>query len=615
MLRDLRNASDVDSAGSFAGKQLNKNEADGKYFTPLKSYQIPPEIHLITSKMMLRSHLRETPLLRTIRFSFKSTRLNHTKPTWDHDPQEPLTLDKSLITDTSSLPFNYLRGGEAFGQIVKDQHHDLNEINESKIKVIDREEILAQHELEDVTINEKLLTSQDERLHPLTLKARTYRPQIHIPEYLSKAIYNHMIGLHLPKTLRYEIAETYVKLNDEQIYKPTIKKHEVDSQIGAYFTQNYASTYQCLQELMKRRPDFKPESVLDVGFGPSVGMLALNEVMGHEFAPAVKDSVIIGHERMAERAKILLSRQVPEYVGDISEITVEEEEDKEETADFIGEVKTNKIKIKTKLHDRLSSLRSTRKYDLIIAQHQLLSDPKQFPLQIDDNLDELLKRLSPRGVLVLVERGTPLGFESIARARQIMLRPENFTDEHGLIPRPYMKGSISEIEDAELLTGYEIVEDTFKNDYHLSVVAPCTHHGVCPLQTSKPAYYEYPAGKKKLNWCSYEKSVERPRFLMELKRGKVLSSRWELEDVVSPTSRHRKGGDSGRIGANNYELTNFSYLIMERSANDKKTIKKITEQRESAKTQTPAPSEEETTSGRIIKQPLKRKGHVTMALC
>ncbi|KAH3683607.1 hypothetical protein WICPIJ_005454 [Wickerhamomyces pijperi] len=50
---------------------------------------------------------------------------------------------------------------------------------------------------------------------------------------------------------------------------------------------------------------------------------------------------------------------------------------------------------------------------------------------------------------------------------------------------------------------------------------------------------------------------------------------------------------------------------MERSANDKKTIKKITEQRESAKTQT----EDETISGRIIKQPLKRKGHVTMALC
>lgn len=558
-------------------------------------------------------------MLRQSRVLLRNIRCNSTSSSsrglgdqiWDHD-HEDLTRDKSLSLDVSSLPFSYRRGGEGFGQIVKDIHHDLNELNESKIKVIAREDLLAQNSLDEVTINQKLLTSQDERLHPLTLEGRTYRPQIKIPDYLTKRIYNHMIALHLPKIIKYKVAEAYVKLGEEQIYKPTKTQHEIDTHIAAFFTQNYGSTYQVIQELLKRKPNFKPDSVLDIGYGPSTGMLALNEVMGNDFKPTIKDSVIIGHEEMQNRAKILLSRQICEYTGDLSEITISADEEggfeEMEEDNFIGEVKTNKIKIKTKLY---SSLPKTKKYDLIIAQHQLLTDLNQFPLQIDDNLDEILKRLNPNGILLLVERGTPQGFENIARARQIMIRPENHQDENGIIPRPYMKGAINEMDDEALLQDFEIVEDTFKNDYHLSVIAPCTHHKKCPLQTLKPAYYDYPVGKKKLNWCSFEKSIERPRFLIELKRGKVLSSKWELPDVISPSDEKFKG-DSGRFNANNYELTNYSYLIVERSANDAKTIEKIVQLRRSNAALSSSPDDQ---WARIIKQPLKRKGHVTMGVC
>lgn len=53
----------------------------------------------------------------------------------------------------------------------------------------------------------------------------------------------------------------------------------------------------------------------------------------------------------------------------------------------------------------------------------------------------ILKLLSPGGHLVLVERGNALGFETIARARQIMIRPESYSTEIGKVPRPYVKGS------------------------------------------------------------------------------------------------------------------------------------------------------------------------------
>ncbi|KAH3676298.1 hypothetical protein WICMUC_002094 [Wickerhamomyces mucosus] len=563
---------------------------------------------------MLR-YLNQRSIASQLRFNSKWAKPSHDQQTWDHE-HEDLTLDKSLSLDASSLPFGYRRGGESFGQIVKDYHYDLNEQNDSKIKVIPREDYLKDHHLDKVQMNFKELTSQDERLHPNTLKGRTYRNQIKIPEHLTKRIYNHMIALHLPKIMKHKIAEAYVKLNEEQIYQPAMKRHEVDTHIAAFFTQNYGSAYQVLQELFKRRPNFKPDSVLEVGFGPSTGMLALNEIRGHEFKPSIKDSVIIGHEDMQNRAKVLLSRQLNEFTGNIDELLAlqqkkeeeSNEEEKEEEDNFIGEVKTNKIKVKTKLFENIPK---TKKYDLIIAQHQLLSELNQFPLQIDDKLDELLTKLNPNGVLVLVERGTPQGFENIARARQIMFRPENFPEENGKIPRPYLKGSTDELNDEELLKNFDIIDDTYKKDFYLSIIAPCPHQKKCPLQTTKPEYYNYPIGSKKLNWCHFEKSIERPRFLMELKRGKVLSSRWDEKDSVSPSST-KLDGDSGRSNSNNYELTNYSYLIVERSSNDSKTIGEIEKQRKESI---------ETDQGnienwaRIIKQPLKRKGHVTMGVC
>ena len=53
----------------------------------------------------------------------------------------------------------------------------------------------------------------------------------------------------------------------------------------------------------------------------------------------------------------------------------------------------------------------------------------------------VLPLLAPGGHLVLIERGNSVGFETIARARQIMIRPESYPQELGKIPRPYIKGS------------------------------------------------------------------------------------------------------------------------------------------------------------------------------
>ncbi|KAI9302924.1 mitochondrial small ribosomal subunit Rsm22-domain-containing protein [Cunninghamella echinulata] len=77
-------------------------------------------------------------------------------------------------------------------------------------------------------------------------------------------------------------------------------------------------------------------------------------------------------------------------------------------------------------------------------------------------------------VLVLVERGTPVGFSTIARARQWIL-------------------------------------DYEKEDIH--VVAPCPHDKPCPLMYSSQANVEK-------FWCHFSQRVQRPPFLMKTKHSK-----------------------------------------------------------------------------------------------
>ena len=78
---------------------------------------------------------------------------------------------------------------------------------------------------------------------------------------------------------------------------------------------------------------------------------------------------------------------------------------------------------------------------MIIIHSSLLSKEFNFPKDVDDNIHMVLPLLAPGGHLVLIERGNSVGFETIARARQIMIRPESYPQELGKIPRPYIKGS------------------------------------------------------------------------------------------------------------------------------------------------------------------------------
>ncbi|CDO94712.1 unnamed protein product [Kluyveromyces dobzhanskii CBS 2104] len=517
--------------------------------------------------------------------------------------------------------------------------------------------------------------AEEARLLPKTLEGRVLRDQIQLPVDVSQAIQNNIMSLHIPANLRRAASKYFVELYEKSLHRPTSSNIEVDAHIASIFVQNYAAIYQSLSELKKRVGDsFNPQRVLDVGYGPATGIVALNDLMGKEYRPLVKEATIIGHLEMQKRAKIILSRQLNEIPDDLlyeenasAEPEEAKEEAKEDTDDIteedemLGEVATKSIRINTRLR---KDVPGSNEYDLIILTHQLLRHEERFPAQIDDNLDHYLKLLSPTGHLVIVERGNPMGFEIVARARQFMIRPEKYMEEHGKIPRPWNRGNKMmgrtsyrsvPVEHAEpTIESLDLSDDKYKEmmetldskygeiseqdlefkpelleaenrenssaedeeNYFIKIVAPCSHHRKCPLQIGKPHYYNLDEGSR-LNFCNFQKTVLRPRFTIELKKGKVLAAPWQTpSDGIGIKGKSSPG--SGRRNGKSFEIVNYSYLIAERSPKDRKTAEAIHIERENNKIKYDVGSPGDGTAEtwpRIIRQPTKRKGHVILDLC
>lgn len=600
---------------------------------------------------------------------------------------DPAHLDfTSSTSSSSSLPFEKRRHSETFGQLVRSEHwKKQGELNDSnyvkKIELHDNsgvESLLSPFRNDDGSFIHGE-TSEEARLDPLTLEGRVDHSATKLPYEIAKVINKNILLAVSPDKLRERSALIYQSLEKDQIQKAPDLSIEADAHIASLFLQNYAHARRVLSELKKRVGEtFNPDSVLDVGYGPGTGMIALNDIMGDDFSPKVKDVYVVGrgNKEMKKRAKILLSRQVCEIppndhlhedlkdqvktsaepeLEHMEEEYIEEGEEAEEADDeYIGPVDASQIQIRTKIRD---SLPSAKQYELIIVNQALLTREYNFPADVDTNIYMLLRLLKPNGHLVLVERGNALGFEIIARARQVMLRPESHEGEQGKIPRPYIKGStykpqklrkedqlitedhiryeeelLAELEaedeleqltetlaesehdieaeinakhgavsDADLKFEFEDSEefDVFSPeearkevpvseqvDYHLSVVAPCAHHSRCPLQLGDPKFYKISNHKHRLSFCSFNHVVERPKYTMELKKGRRLATQWDKgsEDGFGIDKLNKKTlkslGGSGRPGGNNTESGNFSYLIMKRSANDRKTIDKIESDRE-----------------------------------
>lgn len=339
---------------------------------------------------------------------------------------------------------------------------------------------------------------------------------------------------------------------------------EADAFMAGFMPGAYASISCILREVRKRmggewlksklREGGEGLSVLDAGSG-GAGLIAWDKVLQAEWellkedgevtgaAPQGRKTVIVGSDRLRNRLKTFLQDttflpRMPDY-------------------EHSGEMRGPRL-------DGGGQEQPRKSFDVIIASHLLLKEKESHRRQaILNNLWHLLKK--DGGVLLLLEKGHPRGFEAMAHARHTIVH--SFLLPQSGEPR--------------------VAPEDFNIAFHREpepghIIAPCTNQGACPM------YAEPGKGSGRKDFCRFSQRFVRPNFYTRMLRKQ----------------------------ADNHGDVEFSYVAVQRGVARpaRPTGREATEMAhrgyEGAEEQP-----DMQTLPRMVQPTLKRKGHVTMDMC
>ncbi|KAF2397334.1 hypothetical protein EJ06DRAFT_550891 [Trichodelitschia bisporula] len=366
--------------------------------------------------------------------------------------------------------------------------------------------------------------------------------------------------------------------------QPHLSKMEADVFLAAVMPQTYASVMTVLVELRRRlgaewlRGLLEKEGgplVLDAGAG-GASALAWRDVLRAEWvgmhpstgtepappAPLGRATVVTTSATLRHRAAHLL-----------------------ENTSFIPRL-PDAVQA-----DHADGANPRKTYDVVIAAHALWIVREEY--QRRKVVDALWSLVNPDGgVLVVLEKGVPRGFEVVAGARDILRKKMD----------PNAARSVQ----------WEGEEE--RPDRGM-IVAPCTNAAQCPL-------YPVPGislGRK--DWCAFSQRYARPGFLQ-----KVLGAKSRNFDDVEfsyvAVRRGRELGDEGVVqgeGATERAFEGYGVRVGregeegEGEAAGNEAEAEVTEPASSVADADAAPHP--LTLPRAIWPPLKRRGHILLDLC
>jgi ribosomal protein RSM22 (predicted rRNA methylase) len=266
---------------------------------------------------------------------------------------------------------------------------------------------------------------------------------------------------------------------------------EADVYMAAVQPGTYASVMSALVEVRRRLGtpwierilQRKGGTILDAGSG-GVGVLAWHEILQAEWqrmheesgntsqdaAPLGKATVLTASDTLRHRASRLL-----------------------ENTTFIPRLPDS-----TQTEEEVNSHQPRKVYDLIIAPHTL------WPLRQEYLRKEQVERywslLNPKGgVLIMLERGLPRGFEVVAAARELLLKKHISSPE---------STSIEQAIDQQVSRPAD--ETRFVEKETGMIIAPCTNHAPCPMYAS-PGVSQ---GRK--DFCFFSQRYIRPPYLQRI---------------------------------------------------------------------------------------------------
>ncbi|GJC84727.1 putative S-adenosyl-L-methionine-dependent RNA methyltransferase RSM22, mitochondrial [Colletotrichum liriopes] len=339
---------------------------------------------------------------------------------------------------------------------------------------------------------------------------------------------------------------------------------EADAFVSSFLPPAYASSMGSLVEVRKRlgtdwlRKLFEKTGgprVLDVGAG-GAGLLAWQDITRAEWEamrsrgeveaknPPGKQSVVVGAEKLRNRVSTFLHNttflpRLPDYVHSVDNAHLQ--------------LDANEVPQPRKM------------YDVIIASHLLL--PVKEGHRRKAILNNIWSLLNPDGgVLIVLEKGQPRGFEAVADVRERLL-------SEFLIP----PGGENLTQSEERNPAYERVKEPGM------IIAPCTNHRGCPM------YHTPGKSTGRKDFCHFSQRFVRPPF---------------LQKIMGATQR-------------NHDDVQFSYIAIQRGVAAKEgplageeATKRAFEGFEKSET---AP--DMLSLPRQILPPIKRRGHVTLDVC
>lgn len=355
---------------------------------------------------------------------------------------------------------------------------------------------------------------------------------------------------------------------------------ESDAYMAAVQPGTYATVMSTLVEVRRRLGTPWIEHMLQKKGGPAVldagaggaGIIAWHEVVkaewqrmheesgstSHGSAPLGKATVLTGSDTLRHRASQLL-----------------------ENTTFIPRLPDHDT-----AEDDSNTQQPRKLYDLIIAPHTLWPLRQEYLRK--EQVEKYWSLLNPKGgVLILLEKGLPRGFEVIAAARQHLL------DKHISSP-----GSTEIETPLEEQTSRPNEETRFTPKETGMIVAPCTNHNTCPM-------YQSPGvSKGRKDLCFFSQRYIRPPY---------------LQRILNAKDR-------------NHEDVQFSYIAVQRGRDQRlplhDLVGKGVVQNEETTTQAfdghEWKSEEEMqtaadvnplTLPRLVLPALKRRGHIILDVC
>ncbi|KAG0634135.1 mitochondrial small ribosomal subunit Rsm22-domain-containing protein [Tuber brumale] len=222
-------------------------------------------------------------------------------------------------------------------------------------------------------------------------------------------------------------------------------------------------------------------------------------------------------------------------------------------------------------------------YDLIIATNRLLPIVKLFYRR--QVIEQLWSHLNPNGgVLLMIERGTPMGFEAIAYARSTILKDYIKDVGKAFQPLPTTNAHGSANPTVEKGPG--------------AIIAPCTNHEECPMFATGPT-----DGTRRKDYCRFSQRYERPGYLQRL----MEESSKNHEDLEYSYVAFRRGVDHRTDTKNKISPTIDDFGITPVSGEP------------NTPAQNPYTASQlrnySLTLPRIILPPIKRDGHVILDVC